>query len=129
MNFDFFMLLIFMSISSFAMAFVLYYLIIRTFGRDGKVSKLAQVLLIPLLIVGFDMLVLFADESYRYFIGSLPLAAVVGLCLYAYFFKRNDTAGFLSTPKEAHKAYEMPAKKPSKKSQRIHEARKKRGKE
>jgi len=128
MNFSFFFLLVYMSLVSFALAFLCYYFVIRIFGKEGKASKLAQIILIPLVIVAFDMTVFAMDESMQYFIASIPLAGVAGLALYAYFFKRDDTYGFAPTPKEAARVLEAPPKKVSKKSQRIHEARAKRGK-
>ncbi|MCQ2373100.1 MAG: hypothetical protein MJ050_03375 [Phascolarctobacterium sp.] len=132
MDFSFFVFLVFMSLVSFALAFLAYYFVVRIFGKDTFVSRMVQIIGIPLVIVAYDMFVFYVDDSWRYFVASIPLAAVVGLALYGYFFKGGDAEGFLSTPQEAAKAQrilEAPAKKPSKKSQRIHEARKKRGKE
>lgn len=127
MNFDFFFFLVYMSIVSFALAFVCYYLIVRLLGKEGTASKVAQVVLIPLIIVAFDMYVFYVEDSWRYFVASIPLAAVCGLTLYAYFFKRDEAYGFAPTPKEAARVLEAPPKKVSKKSQRIHAAREKRG--
>lgn len=128
MNFDFFVFLVYMSLVSFAMAFLIYYLVIKVFGREGTLSKAAQIILIPLIIVAFDMLVFTMEDSMKYFVASIPLAGVCGLALYAYFFKRDDTYGFAPAPKEAARVLEAPPKKTSKKSQRIHAAREKRGK-
>ena len=55
MNFDFFFFLVYMSIVSFALAFVCYYFIVRLLGKEGTASKVAQVVLIPLIIVAFDV--------------------------------------------------------------------------
>lgn len=132
MDFGFFVFLIFMSLVSFALAFLAYYFIVRVLGKDGAASRIAQIIGIPLIIVAYDMFVFYVDDSWRYFVASIPLAAVVGLALYGYFFKGGDAEGFLTTPQEAAKAaraLEAPAKKPSKKSQRIHEARRKRGRD
>ena len=129
MNFEFFAFLLFMSFVSFALAFLAYYFIVRIFGKEGTASRIAQIILIPLIIVAYDMFVFYVDDSYRYFVAAIPLAAVVGLALYGYFAKGGEYEGFLSTPQEAHKALEAEPKKPSKKSQRIHEARKKRGRD
>lgn len=129
MDFSFFVFIVFMSLVSFALAFLAYYFVVRVFGKDSTVSRMVQIIGIPLIIVAYDMFVFYVDDSWRYFVASIPLAAVVGLALYGYFFKGGDAEGFLATPQQAAKTLEAPAKKPSKKSQRIHEARRKRGKE
>lgn len=129
MNFEFFFLLVYMSIVSFALAFIGYYFVVRVLGKDGMASRIAQIILVPLLVIAYDMFAFYVEDSWRYFVLSIPLAAVVGLALYGYFFRGGDAAGFLKAPKEAAKAMEAPAKKVSKKSERIHAARAKRGRE
>lgn len=130
MNFEFFSFMVFMSIVSFAVAFIAYYLVVKTFGKEGSISRMAQIILVPLAVVAYDMFCFYVDDSYRFFVGCIPLAGIVGLTLYAYFFKGSETEGFLETPQQAAaRTLVAPEKKPSKKSQRIHDRRKKRGAE
>lgn len=129
MNFNFFAFMVFMSIVSFAVAFIAYYLVVKAFGKEGSVARIAQVIAVPLAVVAFDMFCFYVDDSYRYFVGCIPLAGVAGLALYGYFFKSSTAEGFLETPQQAAKTLQAPPKKASKKSQRIHEARKKRGRD
>lgn len=129
MNFEFFAFMVFMSIVSFAVAFIAYAVITKLLGKEGTMARMAQVILVPLAVVAYDMFCFYVDDSYRYFVGCIPLAGIVGLMLYAYFFKSSTAEGFLETPQQAAKNLQAPPKKPSKKSQRIHERRKKRGAE
>ena len=129
MNFEFFMFLIFMSIVSFAVAFIAYGAVIKLLGKDRSISRMAQIIVVPAAVVAYDMFCFYVDDSYRYFVACIPLAGIVGLMLYAYFFKRTSYEGFLETPQQAAKALAPEPKRESKKSQRIHEARRKRGRE
>ncbi len=129
MNFQFFLLLVYMSLSSFALAFIAYYFVVRALGKEGTASRMAQIILIPLVVIAFDMYVFYVEESWTYFVASIPLAGALGFTLYAYFFKGGDAEGFLKTPQEEAKKLVIEPKKVSKKSQRIHEARKRRGRE
>lgn len=129
MNFEFFVFLVFMSIVSFAVAFIAYYAVVKLFGKEGGLSRIAQIIAVPATVVAYDMFCFYVDDSYRYFVACIPLAGIVGLTLYAYFFKRSSYEGFLETPQEAAKSLAPEPKRESKKSQRIHEARRKRGRE
>ena len=87
MNFDFFMFLLFMSIASFAMAFLAYGFVVRFWGKTGWVAKIGQVVLVPILIILFDFVTIATPVRYRYYVGSLPLAALAALIFYFYFIK------------------------------------------
>lgn len=126
MNLEFFGFLVFMSLSSFALAFLEYVLITKMLGKEGKASRWAQILLIPTIIVAFDMIVFTAPADYQYFIGALPMAGVVGLVLYSIFYKGNRNT---DTVPEKPVPVRNEEKKLSKKSARIHAARAKRGRD
>ena len=128
MNFDFFAFFVFMSFSSFAMAFVVFMLIAKIFGKEGKKSRYAQMILIPAVVVLFDMITFTVPANLTYFVGSLPLAAVVGLVLYSYFYKGKNVAAASDVPQK-NIPLRNEEKQYSKKSARIHAARKKRGRE
>lgn len=126
MNLEFFAFLVFMSLSSFALAFLEYVLITKMLGKEGKASRWAQILLIPTIIVAFDMIVFTAPADYQYFIGALPMAGVVGLVLYSIFYKGNRNTEVVP---EKPAPVRNEEKKLSKKSARIHAARAKRGRD
>lgn len=126
MNLEFFGFLVFMSLSSFALAFLEYVLITKMLGKEGKASRWAQILLIPTIIVAFDMIVFTAPADYQYFIGALPMAGVVGLVLYSIFYKGNRNTEVVP---EKPAPVRNEEKKLSKKSARIHAARAKRGRD
>ena len=128
MNFEFFAFLVFMSFVSFAIAFLAYAMVVRCMGKESFLSRLSQVLIVPACVVIYDFICIAAPSSYRYLIGGLPLLGVAGLVLYYRFVKGEDFANPQKTPTELAQANAEP-KKFSKKSARIHEARKKRGRE
>ncbi len=128
MNFDFFMFLLFMSIASFAMAFLAYGFVVRFWGKTGWVAKIGQVVLVPILIILFDFVTIATPVRYRYYVGSLPLAALAALIFYFYFIKGESPFDKDEAPKAPSKPI-VGEKKESKKSQRIHAARQKRGRE
>lgn len=128
MNFEFFAFLVFMSFVSFAVAFLAYGLVIRCCGKEGWISKISQIILIPAMVILFDFLTIAAPREYRYFIGGLPLLIVGGIALYFRFFRSEELLNSAPSPMEAAKLNAEP-KKFSKKSARIHAARKKRGRD
>ncbi len=127
MNFEFFVFLVFMSIVSFAIAFLAYGMVIRFIGKEGWLSKISQIILVPACIVFFDFIVFASPAEYRYIIGSLPLLLVAVIFVY-YRFVRGEDFTEAPAPSEAAKKIDEP-KKFSKKSARIHAARKNRGRE
>lgn len=119
MDFNFFFFMVFMSITSFALAFIVYVLVLKVFGDNRWI----EMLLIPACVVLFDFAVMVIGDEYKYFVGSIPLAVVAGMIGYAYFFKGaafGETNSVKPTPVHEEKKY-------SAKSARIHAAREKRG--
>lgn len=127
MNFAFFVFLVFMSLVSFAVAFLAYGMVIRFMGKDGWMSRLSQIILVPACIVFYDFIVFASPADYRYIIGCLPLIAIAVIFFY-YRFVRGEDFTEAPTPKEAASKIAEP-KKFSRKSARIHAARKNRGRE
>ncbi len=121
MNYDLFFFLVFLSISSFALAFIVYIAILKIFGD----KRWIEMLLVPLAVVAFDFFVMVVEEEYKYFVGAIPMAIVAGLIGYAYFFKNIPLGG----EDNAVQPVGRDEKKYSAKSARIHAARAKRGKD
>lgn len=126
MNFEFFFFLVFMSFVSFAVAFMAYGMVIRFMGKEGFASRLAQIILVPACIVFYDFIVI-ASQEYRYVVGSVPLLVIAAIILYYRFFKGEDFLDENKPTPSQMANLTREEKKFSKKSQRIHEARKKRG--
>lgn len=126
MNFEFFAFLVFMSFVSFAIAFLAYAMVVRFMGKEGFAARLGQVILVPACIVLFDFITL-ASGEYRYIVGSVPLALIAGIAIYYRFVKGESFAEKMEpTPSQLANLSDEP-KKFSKKSARIHERRKNRG--
>lgn len=128
MNFEFFAFLVFMSFVSFAVAFLSYGMIIRFVGKDGMMSRISQIILIPACIIFYDFITIAAPSQYRYLVGSLPLIAIAAIMLYYRFVKGESFADDKPAPSDIA-SLTREDKKFSKKSQRIHAARKSRGRE
>lgn len=131
MNFEFFAFLVFMSFTSFAVAFLAYALVVRCMGKEGFLSRMSQVILVPACVIIYDFICIAAPLANHYILGSIPILGVVALALYYRFVKGEDFAEPAKSPSElaAEQAALLEPKKFSKKSARIHEARKKRGRE
>ena len=128
MNFEFFAFLVFMSFVSFAIAFLAYAMVVRFMGKEGFAARLGQIILVPACIVLFDFIVL-ASGEYRYIVGSVPLILIAGIAIYYRFVKGENFAEKMEpTPSQLASLDDEP-KKFSKKSARIHERRKNRGRE
>ena len=125
MNFEFFAFLVFMSFVSFAVAFLAYGMVVRFMGKDGFLARMGQIILVPACIVIYDFITMAAPQSYRYIIGSIPLVLIAGIAIY---FRENFAEVKEQSPSELAKLADEP-KKFSKKSARIHEKRKNRGRE
>lgn len=125
MNFEFFAFLVFMSFVSFAVAFLAYGMVVRFMGKEGMFARMGQIILAPACIVIFDFITI-ASGSYRYMVGSVPLVLIAGVAIYYRFIKGENFAEKEPTPSELANVSAEP-KKFSKKSARIHERRKNRG--
>lgn len=126
MNFEFFFFLIFMSVISFAIAFLAYALVIRCMGKEGALSRWTQIICIPACVIFYDFICI-ASGEYKYWVGSAPLLIIGGILLYYYFIKGEPILSEQTPTQAAAQMQDLEPKKFSKKSQRIHEARKKRG--
>lgn len=126
MNFEFFLFLIFMSIISFAVAFLAYAMVVRFMGKESTLSRWTQIICVPACVIFFDFITIASGED-KYIVGSIPIALIGLVLLYYYFFKGESVWGEESPSQMAAKNQVLEPKKFSKKSQRIHEARKKRG--
>ncbi|MBR5857384.1 MAG: hypothetical protein IKY88_00600 [Phascolarctobacterium sp.] len=126
MNFEFFFFLIFMSVISFAIAFLAYALVIRCMGKEGALSRWTQIICIPACVIFYDFICI-ASGEYKYWVGSAPLLIIGGILLYYYFIKGEPILSEQTPTQAAAQMQDLEPKKFSKKSQRIREARKKRG--
>ena len=126
MNFEFFAFLVFMSFVSFAVAFLAYGMVVRFMGKEGMFARMSQILLVPACIVIFDFITI-ASGEYRYMVGSVPLILIAAVAIYYRFVMgENFAAQEEKSPLEMARMADEP-KKFSKKSARIHERRKNRG--
>lgn len=128
MNFEFFAFLVFMSFVSFAVAFLAYGMVIRFMGKEGTFARMGQIILVPACIIIYDFITMASPSGYRYLVGGLPLLACAGIALYYRFVKGENFGNPEPSPMDIAKLNEEP-KKFSKKSARIHAARKKRGRD
>ena len=126
MNFEFFAFLVFMSFVSFSVAFLAYGMVVRFMGKDSFASRLGQIILVPACIVIYDFITMAAPSGYRYAVGGAPLLLCAGIALYFRFVKGEGFAEAKKSPSELAQTIAEP-KKFSKKSARIHAARKNRG--
>lgn len=127
MNFEFFAFLVFMSFVSFAVAFLAYGMVVRFMGKEGMFARMSQILLVPACIVIFDFITI-ASGEYRYMVGSVPLILIAAVAIY-YRFVRGENFAAQEEKKSQLEMARMAdePKKFSKKSARIHERRKNRG--
>lgn len=128
MSFEFFFFLVFMSFVSFAIAFLAYAMVVRFMGKESSMSRMAQIILVPACIVFYDFIVI-ASEEYKYWVGCAPMLVIGLMLLYYRFFKGEALIDDNKPTPSQIASLTREEKKFSKKSQRIHEARKKRGAE
>ena len=129
-GYKFFFFIVFMSLVSMATAYLAYALVLRFWGREGLKAKIGQFVLVPGFIVLYNMLIIQSVSSgYHRYVGSVPILIIGCVAIYYYFVKGTIIG---QEPEESKKVeYYNPdgEKKRSKKSERIHEARRKRGRE
>lgn len=117
-----------MSFVSFSVAFLAYGMVVRFMGKEGFAARLGQVILVPACIVLYDLITMASPDGYRYLVGSAPLLLCAGIAIYYRFFGSEPLGEARKSPSELAALRQEP-KKFSKKSARIHAARKKRGRE
>ena len=84
MNFEIFLFLLFMSFVSFAVGVIVWVAIVRFFGRGSQKARILSYILIPIIALGYNFLVLTAGK-WRYLVGFLPIALIIGYVLYYRF--------------------------------------------
>ena len=99
MNFEFFFFLVYMSIVSFAIAFLAYGMVVRFMGKEGFASRLGQIILVPACIIFYDFITI-ASGDYRYFVGAVPLAIIAFILIYYRFFKGESFLDDKPAPSE-----------------------------
>ena len=90
MNFEFFAFLVFMSFTSFAIAFLAYGMVVRFMGKESFASRMAQIVLVPACIVIYDFITIASPSGYRYWVGGAPLLLCAGIVIYYRFIKGED---------------------------------------
>ena len=75
---EFFLFVLLLTLVSFSMAELCYGLTMRFFNG----SKLARYILTPLAVVGWDFLVVIQDQTMRWVLGLLHIAALAAPFLY-----------------------------------------------
>lgn len=103
----FFIFVLLLSVISFCVVILCYGLTLKFFHG----SKVAQWIITPLAVVGWNFLVITRNDIFRLILGALPVVAVVGLLLYSKFKYNEPTPTPLELAKKqngqsrkAHKA-------------------------
>lgn len=97
-----FVFLLFMSISSFALAYLTYMGVIKMFGVNNKISTYAQLLIIPAVVIGYDMFTI--TSKYTYWVGSIPIILVAAIVIH---FHLNSKKSAAQTPQEIYKSSDI----------------------
>ena len=119
MNFEIFLFLLFMSFVSFAVGVIVWVAIVRFFGRGSQKARIFSYILIPVIALGYNFLTLTAGK-WRYLVGILPIALIIGYVLY-YRFGNHGT--YIEPQAKPESDFQ---RRDSSKSRRIREAREKR---
>ena len=119
MNFEIFLFLLFMSLVSFAVGVIVWVAIARFFGRGTQTAKMLNYILIPVLVMAYNFLIIVAGK-WRYLVGFIPLALIIGYCLY-YRFGNNGT--YIEPQAKPESDFQ---RRESSKSRRIREQRERR---
>lgn len=125
MDFQLFLFLLLMSFVSFAIGVLTWIAVVRIFGRGNTTSKIMQFIFIPLMVLGYNFLVIISGE-YRFAVGAIPLLLIAGIALY-YRFAKGGAYYDAPAPSELKKD-ETFQRKESNKSRRIREKREKKRK-
>ena len=119
MNFEVFLFLLFMSLVSFAVGVIVWVAIVRYFGRGTQTAKILSYVLIPELVMAINFLIIVAGK-WRYLVGCIPLALIIGYCLY-YRFGNHGT--YIEPQAKPESDFQ---RRESSKSRRIRESRERR---
>lgn len=116
MNFEIFLFLLFMSMVTFAVGVIVWVAIARFFGRGTQTAKILNYVLIPVIAFAYNFLIIISGK-WRYFVGCIPLALLIGYCLY-YRFGNHGT--YIEPQAKPESDFQ---RRESSKSRRIREAR------
>ncbi len=83
----FFLYLIFLSFVSFSVAILVYGTLLRLLGSESRLSRYAQLFLVPLTVIGYDFLTIVTRS---YWVGAIPIGLVILLLGYYYLFKPQN---------------------------------------
>ena len=122
MCFDVLLVLLFMSFVSFAVGVIVWVAVVRFFGRGTQTAKVLSWVLIPVLVMAYNFLIITAGK-WRYLVGFLPIALIIGYALY-YRFGNHGT--YIEPQAKPESDFQ---RRESAKSRRIREAREKRAAE
>ena len=122
MNFDIFLFLLFMSLVSFAVGVIVWVAIARSLGRGSRQARILSYILIPVIALGYNFLVITAGK-WRYLIGFIPIAVIIGYVLY---YRFGDHETYIEPQAKPESDFQ---RRESSKSRRIREAREKRAAE
>ena len=108
--------LIFMTLVTFAVAFVAYAAIVWLWGTNSSTgSKIAQMILVPVAVIGYDFVTIISPAKYQYMVGAIPILLIGFMLLYFKFIKDGSFREEAPEP--------LQVKRPSAKSLK-HEAKK-----
>ena len=119
MNFEVFLFLLLMSFVSFAVGVIVWVSISRYFGRGTQTAKILNYILIPVSVMAYNFLIITAGK-WRYVVGFIPIALIIGYCLY-YRFGNHGT--YIEPQAKPETDFQ---RRESSKSRRIREARERR---
>lgn len=119
MNFEVFLFLLLMSFVSFAVGVIVWVAISRYFGRGTQTAKILNYILIPVSVMAYNFLIIMAGK-WRYVVGFIPIALIIGYCLY-YRFSNHGT--YIEPQAKPETDFQ---RRESSKSRRIREARERR---
>ena len=88
-----------MSFVSFALVYVTYALIIRMLGSNGIVSRYSQLIIIPIVVIAYNMFLL--TSPYRYWLGSIPIL-IMALILFNFYVIKGGKMKNKGTPQEEY---------------------------
>ena len=116
MNFEVFLFLLFMSFVTFAVGVIVWVAIARFFGRGTQTARMLNYILIPVAAFAYCFLIIISGK-WRYAIGFIPIALIIGYCLY-YRFGNHGT--YIEPQEKPESDFQ---RRESSKSRRIREAR------
>jgi uncharacterized membrane protein len=114
MNWKFFLIILMLTVVSFANTFLVILAFRKTCSPDGFMNKYGKYILIPVVVVAYNFIIIMGGDKWMYVFASIPFLVMLGLYVFIRFSTETDDPS------------KMPKKELSNKSKRIHEARQKR---